>query len=134
MQADNFRPHLHSSSMVSALARAGWLVDPTTMLYALAGYTGAQFNYEDLTNDGEPNNRFWANGVTVGGGLEEKLAQNWSVRFEYRYTDFMASNVSNDFLSTSSSQDTQTDTTRARFAEDMQTARVGISYLLPTGQ
>jgi hypothetical protein len=62
--------------MVSALARAGWLVDPTTMLYALAGYTGAQFNYENPTSlSFEPNDQFWANGITVGG-LEEKLAQN----------------------------------------------------------
>ena len=117
--------------MVSALARAGWLVDPTTMLYALAGYTGAQFSYENLTDNSffELKDQFWANGVTVGGGLEEKLAQNWSVRFEYRYTDFMASNVSNDFRFTSNFPDAVTNTIHTRFAEDMQTASIGISYL-----
>jgi hypothetical protein len=42
----------------------------------LAGYTGAQFNYENPTSlSFEPNDQFWANGITVGG-LEEKLAQN----------------------------------------------------------
>ena len=63
----NFRPQIHSSFMVSALARAGWLVDPATMLYALAGYTGAQFRYENLPDNSffELKDQFWANGVTV---------------------------------------------------------------------
>ena len=91
----SFRPHIHAPFMVSALARAGWLADPTTMIYGLAGWTGAQFKYENLTDNTfyEPKDQFWANGVTVGGGLEKKLAPNWSARIEYRYTNFFASNV-----------------------------------------
>ena len=56
----SFRPHIHAPFMISALARAGWLADPTTMIYGLAGWTGAQFNYENLTDNPffEPKDQF----------------------------------------------------------------------------
>jgi opacity protein-like surface antigen len=131
-----FRPHVHSPFMVSALARAGWLADPTTMIYGLAGWTGAQFNYENLTDNPffEPKDQFWANGLTVGGGLEKKLSPNWSTRFEYRYTHFFASDVNSKFQFSSTFPDTQSETLGARFAEDMQMGRIGISYLVPVSQ
>ena len=77
---------------------------------------------------------FWANGLTVGGGLEKRLAPNWSTRFEYRYTHFMASDVNNDFQFSSNFPGTQANAIQSRFAEDMQMGRIGISYLLPSGQ
>ena len=57
--------------MTSALLRAGALLDPATLLYAIGGWTGAQFDYQNLTNNNffEPNETFWANGLSVGGGL-----------------------------------------------------------------
>jgi opacity protein-like surface antigen len=127
-----FRPHIHAPFMISALALAGWLADPTTMIYGLAGWTGTHFKYENLTDNPfyEPKDQFWANGVTVGGGLEKKLAPNWSTRFEYRYTNFFASDASNDFQRSSTQPDSQTNTIRTRFSEDMQMGRIGISYLL----
>ena len=130
--AGTFRPHVHSPFMLSALARAGWLADPTTMLYGLAGWTGAQVNFDDVTNDTffEPKNQFWANGLTVGGGVEKKLSPNWSTRLEYRYTHFFASDVSSNFQFSDTSFGSQTNTIRTRFSEDMQMGRIGISYLL----
>jgi opacity protein-like surface antigen len=36
----------------------------------------------------QPEEQFWANGATFGGGLEKKVDENWTVRAEYRYTNF----------------------------------------------
>ena len=95
-----FRPHVHSRWMVSALARAGWLVDPRTLLYGLAGWTGAQFDYQNLTDNlfFQPGERFWANGITMGVGLEKRLDANWALRGEYRYTHFPEATVNNGFV------------------------------------
>ena len=118
--------------MVSALARAGWLVTPTTLTYGLAGWTGAQFDYQNLTDNlfFQPKDGFWANGITVGGGLEQKLDTNWSIRAEYRYTNFADADVSNNFFWSSNFPSTQTDTIKTKFDDQMQMVRVGVSYLL----
>lgn len=70
--------------MASALARVGFLADPDTLLYAIGGWTGAQFEYNDLTDNPffEPNETFWANGGSVGAGIERKWGQSWSLRAE----------------------------------------------------
>jgi opacity protein-like surface antigen len=76
--------------MVSVIGRAGWLATPTTFLYGLAGWSYGHFDVEDVPHDfglGRLQD-FNANGPTVGGGLEKKLSPKWSLRAEYRYTDF----------------------------------------------
>lgn len=64
------------------LARAGYLLTPTSMLYVLAGYTwtdlgGSMSNYVDDMS-----------GLTIGGGLETQFTPNWGTKLEYRYTNF----------------------------------------------
>jgi outer membrane immunogenic protein len=127
-----FRPHVYSRWMVSALARAGLLVSPTTLAYGLVGWTGAQFEYQNLTDNlfYQPEDSFWANGITFGGGAEQKLASNWNICAEYRYTDFPDLSVGNNFSWSSSLPSTQTNTIRTKFDENMQMVRVGVSYLL----
>ena len=128
-----FRPHLYSRWMVSALARGGVLASPTTLAYGLVGWTGAQFEYQNLTDNlfFQPEDSFWANAITVGGGVEQKVASNWSIRAEYRYTDFPDLSVGNNFTwSSSNPNGTQTNTIRSKFDENMQTVRLGVSYLL----
>jgi outer membrane immunogenic protein len=129
----DWRPHVYSRWMVSALARAGFLVEPATLVYAIGGWTGASFEYHNLTDNPffEPGESFWANGVSVGGGLERKLNPNWSVRVEYRYTHFQNKSVSNDFKWTSNFPDTQTDSIRATFHNEMHVIRFGVAYLFP---
>lgn len=66
--------------------RLGYLVNPTTLAYALAAHTwaqtspltvaGASFGTSDLT------------GWTIGGGIETQIAANLMVRVEYRQTWF----------------------------------------------
>jgi hypothetical protein len=58
--------------MASALAKAGWLVDPRDLVYVVGGWS-----YGAFTSISRP---FGLNGPTVGGGLEHEIAPGWSVR------------------------------------------------------
>ena len=60
------------------------------MVYVIGGWTGAHFEARNVTDNAfyQPSETFWANGWTAGAGVERKLSSNWSVRAEYRYTDF----------------------------------------------
>ncbi len=60
--------------------RLGYLVNPNTLAYALAGYTEATFDLPAGTH----NSTF--EGYTVGGGLETNLTGNLFLKLEYRFT------------------------------------------------
>jgi len=60
--------------------RAGYLVNPNTLVYGLAGYTQAHF---DLPS-GAQNNTF--SGWTAGAGIETSLGGAWFLKGEYRFT------------------------------------------------
>ena len=69
-------------------ARAGYLVTPSTMLYAKAGYTNARL---DLTaNDGDTvtGRHFNLDGYRVGAGVEQSLGTNTYAKLEYRYSNY----------------------------------------------
>ena len=76
--------------MVSVIGRAGYLATPNTLVYGLAGWSYGHFNVEDLPfNVGYSQiSDFGSHGITVGGGLEQRLSSKWSLRAEYRYTNF----------------------------------------------
>jgi opacity protein-like surface antigen len=76
--------------MVSVIGRAGVLATRTTFLYGLAGWSYGHFDVEEMPYDfgHDKIQDFHANGPTVGGGIEQKLSSKWSLRAEYRYTDF----------------------------------------------
>ncbi len=61
--------------------RLGFLATPATLWYVAAGYTRASFAFAILGN-------YDFDGVFVGAGVETRLAGNWSLRGEYRYTQF----------------------------------------------
>lgn len=135
----DFRPIVRLRWMASALARAGVLVNPDTLLYGIGGWTVAGFDYQNLTHNTfyEDSERFVANGPSVGAGFERKLDPNWSVRAEYRYTYFLPVNVHSDSaFSTFSTPfaSTQTNSISARFENSMHTARIGIAYAMPVGR
>jgi opacity protein-like surface antigen len=127
-----FRPRLHSRSMASALGRVGVLVDPSTLMYAIAGLTAAQFEYQDDLRTNLTIDRVWGLGASVGGGIEHKIDQNWSVRGEYRYTRFRSTDVSGNSLITTLNggvvTNIDTDSIQARFNNEMHVGRIGIAY------
>jgi outer membrane immunogenic protein len=96
-------------------ARAGFLVEPTWLVYGTGGLAFAETKFSTssatttTTTDGvgdivNPNSPFLTGspvttsaafsesqdrvGFAVGGGVEKLLAQNWSVKAEYLFMDF----------------------------------------------
>jgi outer membrane immunogenic protein len=65
--------------------RAGILVDPTLLVYALIGWSWTDGGFQLDSGLGASGN---LNGPTIGGGIEKLFHQNWSARFEYRFIDF----------------------------------------------
>ena len=67
--------------------RAGILVAPDVLLYGLGGLTEMRLNNWSLTVPGFilPEPAQMLHGSTVGGGIEYRLAENLSLRGEYRY-------------------------------------------------
>ena len=59
----------------------GYLANPTTLWYVLGGYYRASFDFDFI-------GRTDFGGYFVGGGVETQLAGGWSVRGEYRFTQF----------------------------------------------
>jgi opacity protein-like surface antigen len=111
------------SSLFSFILRGGILVKPTWLLYLLAGGTEGNFviNNSDFDSFNEQNRGQWDLGYTVGGGVEHKFNQNWSLRAEYRFmhTDIQRSNSSNS--STSGTQIGQINTSSSTNANNKST-------------
>lgn len=61
--------------------RAGYLVNPSTLVYGLAGYTEASFDLPQGAHDGT------FSGWTAGAGIETNLSGPWFLKGEYRFTD-----------------------------------------------
>ncbi len=84
--------------------RLGFLATPRTLIYGLAAYTMMDIDATVAYAANDPLNGIVAgvnrptslsakmtdqlHGITIGGGIETKLARNWSAKFEYRYTNF----------------------------------------------
>jgi outer membrane immunogenic protein len=65
--------------------RLGYLASPSTLVYALAGYTESTFELSVPIFAFTGDDTF--SGWTVGGGIETKLGGNWTLKGEYRYTE-----------------------------------------------
>ncbi len=76
----------------SAVARAGVLATPSTLLYLMGGYSGQNFHTWGNANAGGNFASFdrneYFNGWTIGTGLETLLGGGWSTKLEYRYSQF----------------------------------------------
>jgi outer membrane immunogenic protein len=124
---------LNINFMVSALARLGYLVTPRDYIYGLAGWSYAGFN-TTLPNINDP--AFGANGVTVGAGWERQVFDSWTLKLEYRYSQFETVTVPNSFtnsqtnfnagLPTSSSNSTGNEA--SRISPSLQVVRVGLTH------
>lgn len=76
------------------MARVGYTVSPSTLLYVKAGYANLRLktvglDYSDIDDDpvrySKSNSR---GGWRVGAGIETLLGQNIYAKLEYNYTDF----------------------------------------------
>jgi outer membrane immunogenic protein len=77
---------VQETSLGTVRARAGYLVTPTTLVYATGGWAFGHLN-SYLAIPGGVNANTGANksGWTAGGGFEMMLAPNWAVKLEYLY-------------------------------------------------
>ena len=95
---------LKTSWDASARGRLGFLVTPTTLVYATGGSAWQRFDVTSIcasTGACAPSaftpvvvtSSTTKAGWTIGGGVETALWSNWFVRAEYRYADFGSSPV-----------------------------------------
>jgi len=112
---------LEASDSYTVAGRLGYLVTPETLAYGLAGWTWTDFEQDILVITGTPviENNFDADGFTVGAGIETVLAENFTGKLEYRYTDYGKLNVF-DFAGLELNNDIS-----------LQSVRAVVSYKLP---
>ena len=76
----------------AALARAGVLANPTTLLYLAGGYAGQNIHNDGFAAAGGAvatfSNDQTVHGWTLGPGFETIFGRNWSGKLEYRYSQF----------------------------------------------
>jgi outer membrane immunogenic protein len=63
--------------------RLGFLTNPGTLVYGTVGYTQADFDYFGLLSK-------TYGGYFVGAGIESFLRDNWTLKLEYRFSQFDA--------------------------------------------
>ena len=111
-----------SSMAWSVMGRLGYLPMPSTLLYAAAGYTGEQINTTISAfvpgAGGVASENDVVNGWTIGPGIETVIADGWSTRLEYRYSQY----------------ETKTVLGGATVQPSNQTIRAGLSYRFGVGK
>ena len=80
----------HTNMNWTLAARLGWLATPSTLLYALGGYTNQSVTTTGYAGNGSTifSSEDRLSGFTVGPGFEVMIAKGWSTRLEYRYSQF----------------------------------------------
>jgi len=80
----------HTNMSWTLAARLGWLATPSTLLYALGGYTNQSVTTTGYAGHGRTifSSEDRLSGFTVGPGFEVMIAKGWSTRLEYRYSQF----------------------------------------------
>lgn len=128
-----FNPLVNSDWMVSILGRVGLVLGDKTLLYAIGGWTLADFQTRNLEDNSfyQTPQSFRASGWTAGGGIERKLDAHWSARAEYRYTDFGTASLPGYYNWTADINGTpqvQSFARQAQFRQTMHVGRVGVAY------
>jgi outer membrane immunogenic protein len=78
---DDYRNHIKLNNAWSVGARLGYLSSPSTLLYLTGGYTQADFNISGIGTE-------TFDGYFGGAGIETFLRPNWTLKLEYRFTQF----------------------------------------------
>ena len=122
--AFSFTDTLDNRWMVSALARAGALIDPDDLVYVIGGYTYGRFENVD--------GGFGLNGGTVGVGWERQIVPGWTLRGEYRYTRFQDTDLHVNTQSASSDGSSTTTFNTSQITHysglDMHSLWLGVSH------
>ena len=108
--------HLNLTGSWTVGGRLGYLVNPSTLVYGLGGYTEAHFSFpEGMVH---PNFSGW----TAGAGIETNVGGSWFLKGEYRFTGLNRGTVlaASDPLTGTSFNITD--------QPDVQTGRVVLSY------
>jgi outer membrane immunogenic protein len=119
---------LEASDSVSILVRGGRIVDGSALLYNFAGYTRSTFYGDD--NNGSSYD-FDLDGLTFGGGIESAIAENVTLKLEYRYTMYLnMDDFNQESVDTSGLGIDDLDLTGSSLEDtsDVQTIRAVISY------
>ncbi|MBH0113804.1 porin family protein [Novosphingobium sp. YJ-S2-02] len=69
-------------------ARAGYIVTPTTMVYAKGGYTNAKFDVRNGNGSEFFGRDIDADGWRIGAGVEQAVSNNVFAKLEYRYSNY----------------------------------------------
>lgn len=99
------------SSIGSIRGRLGYLVAPSFLAYATAGFAYADF---DFTANGDSQSETFT-GYQIGGGTELRFSEPWSLRLEYVYTDLDPETLDHNGLTNT-------------YEPDFHTVRAGVSY------
>jgi outer membrane immunogenic protein len=68
--------------------RVGYIVAPTTMIYAKGGYTNSRLNVLAGTSNQSTDTDFNLNGWRIGAGVEHAVGPNSYAKIEYRYSNY----------------------------------------------
>lgn len=118
--------------------RAGFLLNPTTLMYAKFGYSQADLTVEhSSTRTPDPDAKInWSNpklnGWVVGAGLETQVIGGLFARAEYNYIAYGDYEIYNSTKGDAVRGPLNTDTTRVNLDEHI--AKIGLVYKIGSGQ
>jgi len=121
----------------SILARVGYLIEPRTLVYGVAGWTGAGFNSPTLPNDPQlvmptfGSRSAFVSGPSLGLGFEHRLSDHLDIVAEYRFTSFLPYTLPTGSTFSDASISNGVASNRTKYDLDLQTMRVGVAYRLP---
>ena len=100
---------LEATDTFSVLARGGRVIDDSTLLYIIGGWTRTTMNADGSGTVGTSYD-FKLTGLTFGSGVETALSDNLTAKLEYRYTQYKDIGVASvpGILDVSAKSDVQT--------------------------
>lgn len=90
-----FDAKISQDAVWTAAARAGYFVNPSVLIYGLAGLSGTKIDFTGV-------DKISAEGLVLGAGLEIDLGANIWLGAEYTRTDFGKFNIDADRLNPTS--------------------------------
>ena len=91
-------------------ARAGFLVNPATLLYVKGGYTNQKLGVLAGDTSQQTDTSFKLDGWRVGGGVERAISSNSFAKLEYRYSKYDSAHI--DYMNGATSSEFDIDTDR----------------------
>lgn len=93
LDIEDFDASANADYGFDVLARAGYLVTPRTLVYALGGYSWQHFDV-DADEFGEIYD--WnSSGIVLGLGMETVIREKWTLKGEYRYSHYGTETIEN---------------------------------------